>query len=104
MEENNIHNLDPIIHERIRLGILSILIKEGETDFNSLKKDLNTSDGNLSRHLSVLEENGIISVRKTFVGKRPRTYYKLTNEGKKRFLSYLDTLENIIKNTLKGGK
>ncbi len=104
MESNEVHNLDPIIHERIRLGILSILLQEEETDFVSLKKELNTTDGNLSRHLSVLEENNIIVVRKTFVGKKPRTYYKLTKEGRKRFISYLETLEGIIKNTLKGGK
>ncbi|HDI82480.1 MAG TPA: ArsR family transcriptional regulator [candidate division WOR-3 bacterium] len=93
--------LDSVIHERVRLGILTFLARNGETDFGTLKKALDVTDGNLSRHLRVLEEEGIINVKKTFVKRRPRTYYKLTNMGKKRFNRYLQVLEDILKSVTK---
>ena len=89
--------LDRVIHERVRLGILTFLARNGETDFGTLKKALDVTDGNLSRHLRVLEEEGIINVKKTFVERRPRTYYKLTEKGKERFQRYLQVLESILK-------
>ena len=92
--------LDPIIHERVRLGILTLLLQGGELDFQTLKHTLHVTDGNLSRHLQVLEEAGLVHVRKTFVRRRPRTYYRLTAEGRRRFLTYLDHLRQILK-TLK---
>lgn len=89
--------LDHVIHERVRLGILTYLLQNGETDFGTLKRALDVTDGNLSRHLRVLEDEGIILVRKTFVKRRPRTYYKLSEDGRKRFRKYLDVLEGILK-------
>ncbi len=93
-----IENLDPLFHDRARLGILIMLLKEGEVDFNTLKKTLNLTDGNLATHLRKLEQAGVVEYRKTFVGRRPRTYYRLTDEGRERFLEYLDTLKNVLKN------
>ena len=93
--------LDSVIHERVRLGVMVYLTQFGETDFGTLKKALNVTDGNLSRHLRVLEEEGLISVRKTFVNRRPRTYYNLTPEGEERFTRYLKVLEGIMKSILK---
>ena len=93
-----IENLDPLFHDRARLGILVLLLKEGELDFNTLKKALDLTDGNLATHLRKLEEAGVVEYRKTFVGRRPRTYYRLTEEGRERFLKYLDALKNVLNN------
>lgn len=93
-----IKKLDPIIHEKTRFLILVILLKNKEVDFKFLKEVTETTEGNLSSHLKVLEENGFINVRKTFVKKRPKTFYSLTEEGEKRLIEYIDNLKNILKN------
>ena len=91
-----VNKLDPILHERVRLGIVGLLLRARELDFQSLRMALNVTYGNLASHLRKLEENNIIKVRKTFVGRRPRTYYQLTDEGKRRFLNYLENLKKIL--------
>lgn len=96
-----IKKLDPIIHERVRLGILGLLIHVKELTFSELKEALKLSDGNLASHLRTLEENGIIEVRKTFVGRKPKTFYCLTQQGKKRFLEYLDAITRILSKIVK---
>ncbi|GBD09833.1 hypothetical protein HRbin22_02094 [Candidatus Thermoflexus japonica] len=90
-------DLDPIIHERVRLGIMTLLLQAGELDFQSLKRELSVTDGNLAQHLRVLEEHGLIRVHKAFVGRRPRTTYTLTPEGRRRLREYLDRLAQILK-------
>lgn len=90
-------DLDPIIHERVRLGIMTLLLQAGELDFQTLKRELGVTDGNLAQHLRVLEEHGLIQVHKTFVGRRPRTTYTLTLEGRRRLREYLDRLARILK-------
>lgn len=92
-----IEGLDPLFHDRVRFGIMVILLKEGEVDFNTLKRELALTDGNLATHLRRLENAGVVQYRKTFVGRRPRTYYSLTAEGRERFLNYLEKLEEILK-------
>lgn len=89
-------DLDPVIHERVRLGVLGLLARAEELSFGDLKEALGVSDGNLASHLRILEENGYVSVRKTFVGRRPRTYYRLTPKGRARFRTYLETLRNLL--------
>jgi DNA-binding HxlR family transcriptional regulator len=74
---------------------------EDEVDFSYLKEKLNLTDGNLASHLRVLEQNKIIISKKLFIKRKPKTYYKLTNEGKKSFLEYLENLEKILNNLLK---
>jgi len=74
-----------------------VLLKNGEVDFNTLKRELGLTDGNLATHLRKLEEAGVVRYRKTFVGRRPRTYYSLTPEGRERFVEYLERLEEILK-------
>lgn len=96
-----IRKIDPIIHERVRLGILGLLIQADELTFTELKESLRLSDGNLASHLRTLEEKGIIEVRKTFIGRRPKTFYRLTKQGKKRFLEYLDTITEILSKIVK---
>ncbi|HET8710909.1 MAG TPA: transcriptional regulator [Spongiibacteraceae bacterium] len=90
--------LDRVFHEKARLGIVSSLI--GHADglvFADLKTLCGLTDGNLSRHLQVLEEAGYISIKKDFDGKRPRTHCRLTNEGRVCFLAYLSELEEVLR-------
>lgn len=89
--------LDDVIHQKVRLGVMSCLMAAGEADFNFLKGALGVSDGNLSTHLTVLEEHGYIHVRKEFVGKKPRTTYKPTPAGHKAFEAYVEALESLVR-------
>jgi DNA-binding MarR family transcriptional regulator len=88
--------LNPIIHSQVRLSVMSILAAVKEADFNTLKKMTETTDGNLSTHLSKLDEAGYIRVKKSFKGKKPLTLCFLTDKGKDAFSEYLDELEKII--------
>jgi DNA-binding HxlR family transcriptional regulator len=93
--------LDRIIHERLRLGILSALAVNTSLTFNELKKLLQTSDGNLSVHARKLEEAEYIACEKSFSGRVPKTEYKMTTAGKKALERYLDEMEELIRNTRK---
>lgn len=88
--------LDPIIHVRVRLGIVSALAVEDSLTFNELKERLDTSDGNLSVHARRLEEAGYIKIKKSFEGRMPRTDYRLTATGRKALTRYLDHMEALI--------
>lgn len=88
--------LDDVIHQKVRLGVMSSLMAAGEADFNFLKDALGVSDGNLSTHLTVLEDHGYITVRKEFVGKKPRTTYTPTDGGRKAFEAYVAALEAFV--------
>jgi DNA-binding MarR family transcriptional regulator len=88
--------LDRLIHERLRLGILSALSVNEALTFGELKKLLDTTDGNLSVHARKLEEAGYISCTKTFEGRMPRTDYKLTAAGRRALERYLDHMEALI--------
>ena len=89
--------LDRTIHEKARLGILTSLLtrREGLT-FGDLKTLCNLTDGNLSRHLKALEEEGFVTIYKRFEKNRPQTLCFLTEEGRTRFLTYLQELERVI--------
>jgi len=88
--------LDPIIHVRVRLGIVSALAVEESLTFNELKKRLDTSDGNLSVHARRLEEAGYVEIQKSFAGRIPRTEYRLTETGRRALQRYLDHMEALI--------
>ncbi len=88
--------LDPIIHVRVRLGIVSALAVEESLSFNELKERLDTSDGNLSVHARRLEEAGYVEIRKSFDGRIPRTDYRLTENGRQALRRYLDHMEALI--------
>ena len=88
--------LDPIIHVRVRLGIVSALAVEQSLTFNELKERLDTSDGNLSVHARRLEEAGYVEIRKSFEGRIPRTDYRLTETGRQALQRYLDHMEALI--------
>jgi DNA-binding HxlR family transcriptional regulator len=92
-----IPNLDRLIHERIRLGIISALAAaKSPLTFNDLKSFLETTDGNLSVHARKLEEAKYIACVKSFEGRVPRTEYSLTTSGRRAFEKYLDHMEAII--------
>ena len=89
-------NLDRLIHERIRLGIVSALAVNDRLSFNELKKLLGTTDGNLSVHALKLEDARYINSRKYFDGRIPRTDYCLTEEGRQALDRYLEHMEALI--------
>lgn len=97
MEEKLFLKLDKVIHQKARLGIISILASGEEADFGYLKEQLGLSDGNLSTHLGILEKAGYIEIRKMFVKKKPRTVCRITGKGRKAFLDHMEVLEKIIK-------
>ena len=94
--------LDRLIHERVRLGIVSALAVNGSVTFTDLRGLLNTTDGNLSAHARKLEEAGYIACRKSFEGRMPRTEYALTPVGRRELQAYLDHMEAIIRTTRVG--
>jgi DNA-binding MarR family transcriptional regulator len=89
-------NLDRLIHERMRLGIVSALAVNESLTFNELKKLLQTTDGNLSVHARRLEEASYVDCAKSFEGRMPKTEYRLTLAGRKAFERYLDHMEALI--------
>ncbi len=95
-------DLDRLIHERVRLGILSALAVNRALTFNELKSLLNATDGNLSVHARKLEEAEYIHCTKSFDGRVPRTEYRLTASGRKALERYLDDMEHIIRATREG--
>jgi DNA-binding HxlR family transcriptional regulator len=88
--------LDRLIHERLRLGILSALSVNQSLTFNELKRLLETTDGNLSVHARKLEEAGYVACTKSFEGRVPKTEYRLTAAGRKALERYLDHMEALI--------
>ena len=94
--------LDRLIHDRVRLGILSALAADASLSFSELKKVLKATDGNLSVHARKLEEAGYVECRKRFEGRTPRTEYALTAKGRKALQQYVAHMEAIISH-VKGG-
>mgnify|MGYP003520883494 FL=1 len=92
-----IAGLNKEFDNRVRLGIMSILMVNEWVDFNTVKTLLNLTDGNLASHIYDIKKTGYIEVKKEFVGKKPRTTYNATPEGKKAFRHHLDALEKLLK-------
>jgi DNA-binding MarR family transcriptional regulator len=88
--------LDEVIHQRNRLGILAVLAEADYADFGYLKKILDLTDGNLSRHLQVLEEAGLVVIEKDYEGKRPRTRARSTRQGRKALSEHLKAMQDLI--------
>lgn len=89
--------LDRVIHERARLGVLTCLITHPEgLPFPQMKRLCALTDGNLNRHLQVLQDAGLVSLAKGQDQKRPQTLYRITSTGRKRYLEYLSVLEQVI--------
>ena len=89
-------DLDRLIHERLRLGIISALAVNDRLGFTDLKSLLNTTDGNLSVHARKLEDAGYVACRKSFEGRIPRTEFRITPKGRKALESYLNHMEALI--------
>jgi DNA-binding MarR family transcriptional regulator len=92
-------SLDPVIHERVRLGIISALAVNDTLTFNDLKSLLEITDGNLSVHARKLEDAGYVRCTKSFVGRQPRTEFKLTPAGRRALENYLEQMESVIRST-----
>lgn len=90
------HEIDRMIHERLRLGIISALAGHESLTFNELKHAVKTTDGNLSVHARKLEEAGYISCSKSFEGRTPKTEFSLTPAGRRALERYLDHMEALI--------
>ena len=95
---NIIQNINKSFDHRIRLGIMSVLMVNENADFNRLKELLGTTDGNLASHSKALELEKYIRIEKIFVGKKPKTQYYATAEGRLAFKNHIEALEKLISN------
>ena len=96
-------DLDRLIHEKMRLGIISALAANTQLTFNELKDLMKTSDGNLSVHARKLEDAGYVECVKSFDGRIPKTEYKITKDGRKALERYLNHMESLIR-TMRGNR
>jgi len=94
---NLIHSLNKEFESRIRLGIMSILMVNDWVEFREMKEVLDITDGNLASHINSLEKTGYVEVKKEFVGKKPKTTYRVTQKGRSAFNEHLHALEKLIK-------
>ena len=95
--KNAISRLNKLFENRVRLGIMSVLIVNDTYDFNNFKETLGVTDGNLASHLKALEENSLIKVNKKFIGRKPNTSYSITETGATLFRDHIKALEDLIK-------
>ena len=105
MDDFDIGGIDEVIHGRLRLGVMAYLsgLGAGLADFNELKARLQASDGNLSVHLRKLEEAGYVAIDKSFVGRKPLTRVRLTPEGRKAFVAYLEAIGRLVEGASRTG-
>jgi predicted ArsR family transcriptional regulator len=90
------NGLDTTVHGPVRLGMLTALQIDGPLDFTTLKKRLDVADGVLGLHAQKLEEAGYVAASKAFVGRRPKTTYRLTDAGRRALWSYLETMRRLL--------
>ena len=91
-----ISQLNKEFESRVRLGIMSVLMVNDWVDFNEMKQLLEVTDGNLASHSSALEKSNYIEIKKEFVGKKPKTSYRVTQAGRKAFEEHLSVLEKLL--------
>ena len=97
--------LDRVLHEKARLGIVTSLAARADgLLFTDLKNLCNLTDGNLSRHLTVLQEAGIVEIQKGRLGRRPQTLTRLTDSGRRRYLEYIAVLESVLADAVDAAK
>jgi DNA-binding MarR family transcriptional regulator len=92
-----IHTLNKAFDNRVRLGVMAVLMANDSVSFNELKEALDLTDGNLASHVSALEKAGYVQVSKQFVGKKPNTTYQASGEGKTAFQEHLAALEKLLR-------
>ncbi len=90
-------NLNKAFDNRIRVGIMSILMRSNWVDFTTLRNTLGATDGNISSHLSSLEKSNMIKLKKQFVDNKPRTSYKITRHGLRKFTEHLSVFDELSK-------
>ncbi|OED39316.1 transcriptional regulator [Flavobacteriaceae bacterium (ex Bugula neritina AB1)] len=95
--KNIIGNINKAFDHRIRLGIMSILMVNEYADFKTLKELLGATDGNLASHTKALENSEYITVEKSFIGRKPNTKYRVTNEGRVAFKKHVEAIEKLLK-------
>lgn len=88
--------LDPVIHGKLRLAILSLLSAVAEAEFTYLREQTGSTDGNLGAHLLKLEQAGYVAVKKTFIRRRPTTIYRVTERGRTAFTNYVRNLKQLL--------
>ena len=96
MSPIDFNGLDTAVYGPVRLGVLTALQTQGMMDFTSLKKHLNVADGAMGIHLRKLEDIGYITCKKSFVGRRPKSSYKISSKGQKALRNYLDAIQQVI--------
>jgi DNA-binding HxlR family transcriptional regulator len=96
--EHILNDLDKAFENRVRLGIMAVLMVNEQVDFNTFKELLKLTDGNLASHLKYLESSGYVLTNKQFIGRKPNTTYTATPEGKKAFTQHLNAIEALIQN------
>lgn len=92
----NINQLNKEFESRVRLGIMSVLMVNDWVDFTEMKNLLEITDGNLASHSSALEKSNYIEIKKEFVGKKPKTSYRVTKSGREAFAEHLNALEKLL--------
>ncbi|MFJ2863629.1 winged helix-turn-helix domain-containing protein [Kitasatospora sp. NPDC087314] len=90
-------DLDDTVHQRVRLGVLTVTREAERVEFGFLKQELGLTDGNLSRHLKVLEDSGLVTVTKGYAGRRPRTWVTLTTQGAQALDRELRALRELVR-------
>lgn len=94
---SELNNINKAFESKIRLGIMSVLMANESTDFNTLKSLLGLTDGNLASHARSLEDMGYITCEKKFVGRKPNTSYRATEQGRTAFTEHINALESFLK-------
>lgn len=92
-----LEHLNKDFESRVRLGIMSVLVVNDWIDFLEMKDHLQVTDGNLASHINALEQKKYIEVKKEFVGKKPKTSYKVTRVGKEAFEKHINALEKLLR-------
>ena len=96
MPPMNFNGLDTVVHRPVRLGVITALQVEGPLDFTRLVKRFEITDGAMAVHLRKLEEAGYIATKRQFVGRRPKSTYRITSAGRRALRHYLETMQQII--------
>ncbi len=94
--KTSVLNIDEVIHQKIRLGIMTLLASSRKVEFAELKQKLNLTDGNLSSHITMLEKNDYVTIEKTFVGRKPLTTIRISPKGRQAFKNYIELLRKVL--------
>jgi len=95
-DELDVTELNDVVHQRTRLGLLVVLRETQQADFTYLKTRLKLTDGNLGQHIEILKQHGLISIRKGHEGQRARTWVKITRAGERALASEIKTLRSLL--------